>query len=582
MAAAWVERRLAAILAADVVGYSRLVEQDEADTLSALKTLRCGVIEPLLTEHHGRIVKLIGDGAIAEFSSVVDAVACAVAVQKRVAASQVSQPPERRIVFRMGVNLGDVVVEGDDLLGHGVNIAARLEQICEPGGVLISGPAYDQLQGKLNLPIEFAGEQRVKNIDRPIRTYRVRLDGVRAAPTLLHRPRRWTVSVAIALLLALALGAGLFLWLRLAEPMPVGRPSIAVLPFDNLSGDEATQRLADGVTEDIITDLARFREFDVIARASTAVYKGKPVDVRQIGRDLNVRYVLEGSVQRQGEQIRATAQLIDAGTAAHVWTQRWDRPAADLFAVQTEIAQQAAAQIGGWNAVIAAERRTSQRKRPEDLSAYELYLRGSDLLARGGKDNTEEAVRLFTQAVEKDPHLARAWTALSAAHDYTISFGADRNTATEQAKKAAERAVALDPADGDATGRWPKPSSAWATSRAPQRSTRRRCGSTRGTPTFWQLLGVQRAHWGSRSVGRNSSIKRCGSTRTAASVPLIGSGAPILLRGDTRMRCGPWRSSPWTGAPWADGCSVPPAMRRWDGWRKRAPRLRTPWPATPT
>jgi TolB-like protein/Tfp pilus assembly protein PilF len=225
-----------------------------------------------------------------------------------------------------------------------------------------------------------------------------------------------------------------------------------VLPFDNLGGDEATGRLAEGITEDIITDLARFREFDVIARNSTAIYKGKPVDVRQVGRDLNVRYVLEGSIQRQGEQIRATAQLIDVTTAAHVWSERWDRPTADVFTVQSEIAEQVAARLGGWGVVIDAERQTSRRKRPEDLSAYELYLRGVDVMSRGGggKENTEDAVRLFNQAVEKDPHLARAWTALSAAHDYTVSFGADLHSAEEQAKRAAERAIALDPADANA------------------------------------------------------------------------------------------------------------------------------------
>jgi TolB-like protein/class 3 adenylate cyclase/Flp pilus assembly protein TadD len=445
-----VGRRLAAILAADVVSYSRLIEKNEVRTLAALRGLHCEVIDPLLAEHRGRIVKLMGDGLIAEFGSVVDAVACAIALQKGVAEQQAEVPAECRIVFRIGINLGDVVIEGDDLLGDGVNIAARLEQICEPGGVTISGTAYDQLQGKLDRPLEFAGEQRLKNIARPIRTYRVRLEGARAAPAARRLHSQWIVAAAAALLLVLALAAGGLLWRRLAEPEPVGRPSIAVLPFDNLGRDEATRRLADGITEDIITDLARFREFDVIARASTEVYKGKPVDVRQVGRDLNVRYVLEGSIQRQGAQLRATAQLIDADTAAQVWSERWDRPAVDLFAVQTEIAEQVAARLGGWEVVVAAERQAVRRKRPEDLSAYELYLRGSEGMSRGGKDNIEEAVRLFTQAVEKDPHLARAWTGLSAAYDLSTGFGADLHTAEEQARKAAEQAVALDPADADA------------------------------------------------------------------------------------------------------------------------------------
>ena len=257
MATAWVERRLAAILAADVVGYSRLVEKDEAGTLSALKALRSAVIDPLLTEYHGRIVKLMGDGALAEFGSVVDAVACAVAVQTGIAEHQADVPPERRIVFRIGVNLGDVVVEGDDLLGDGVNIAARLEQICPPGGVMISGTAYDQLQGKIDLPMEFAGEQQVKNIDRPIRTYRVRhpirIADRRVFPAVVPR-RGLTTTAAVLLLAAGAVGW----WLWPATPAYTSKPSIAVLPFDNLGSDDATGRLADGITEDVITDLARF------------------------------------------------------------------------------------------------------------------------------------------------------------------------------------------------------------------------------------------------------------------------------------------------------------------------------------
>ena len=354
-------------------------------------------------------------------------------------------------MFRIGINLGDVVVEGDDLLGDGVNVAARLEQLCEPGGVLISGTVHDHLQGKLNVPLEFAGEQHLKNIGRPVRVYRVRLDGVRAAsPPPRPRRRGWTLPAAIAVLLALVLAAGAFWWLRSGEPAATGRPSIAVLPFDNLGGDEATGRLADGITEDIITDLSRFREFDVIARNSTAVYKGRPVDVRQVGKDLNVRYVLEGSIQRQGEQIRATAQLVDAATRAHLWSERWDRPAQDVFAVQTEIAEHVASRFGDWGVVVGAERQAARRARPQDLTAYELYLRGIEVMSRGTQESTEEAVRLFTQAVEKDPDFARGWSALASAYDYTVSFGADLATAEAKAKEAAERAVALDPRDAEA------------------------------------------------------------------------------------------------------------------------------------
>jgi len=258
------------------------------------------------------------------------------------------------------------------------------------------------------------------------------------------------VPTAAAVLLALVLAAGALWWLRPGEPGLAGRPSVAVLPFDNLGGGETTGRLADGITEDIITDLSRFRDFDVIARNSTAVYKGKPADVRQVGRDLNVRYVLEGSIQRQGERIRATAQLIDAGTGAHLWSERWDRPAGDVFAVQTEIAEQVANRLGGWGVISGAEREAARRKRPEDLTAYELYLRGIEMASRGTQESTEEAIRLLTQAVEREPGLARAWTALAGMYDYTVSFGAELEAAEVKAKEAAERAVALDPMDADA------------------------------------------------------------------------------------------------------------------------------------
>lgn len=451
MATAWVERRLAAILAADVVGYSHLVEQDEAGTLAALKTLRREVIDPLLAEHHGRIVKLMGDGALAEFGSVVDAVACAVAVQKGVADPQDSVPAERRIVFRIGVNLGDVVVEGDDLLGDGVNIAARLEQICEPGGVLISGTVYDHLQGKLGLPLEFTGEQHVRNIGRPIRTYRVRLDGAQAVRSSRGR-RRWLMRAAAAVLLILGLGTGAWLWRATDVPAPASqRPAIAVLTFTTTTVDETTNRLASGLTDDIITDLARQNSYDVIARASTEAYRGRPTDVRQIGRDLAVRFVLEGSIQREGDQLRATARLSDTATGAQVWSNRWDRPATDLFAIQTDITEQVISQFEILTGPVKSQvLAAAKRKHPNSLTAYELTLLAVEKTLSPTRASNAEAREILKKALEADPGYAKAWVNLAWAHTEASSFGADATTSREAALSAARRAVQLDASDAEA------------------------------------------------------------------------------------------------------------------------------------
>jgi TolB-like protein/class 3 adenylate cyclase/tetratricopeptide (TPR) repeat protein len=449
MAEARAERRLAAIVIADIVGYSRLIEIDESSTLGAVKALRTAAIDPLVSEYRGRVVKLMGDGIVLEFPSVVDATACAVAIQKAVAARQGDVPTGRRLIFRIGINLGDIVVDGDDLLGDGVNVAARLEQLCPPGGVLVSGTAYDQMKGKLGIPLDFAGAQQVKNIAEPVRTYSVRLEGLKPGWRLTARRYRRLLPVAIAALIALVLASGAIWWM---SPVEKGwtKASIAVLPFDSYGGDEATGRLASGITEDIITDLARFPDFTVIARNSTAVYSGKPVDVRQIGKDLNVRYILEGSVQRQADQLRVTAQLIDTASGTHVWSERWDRPAADVFAVQTEIVQQAVNQLGGSGVIMKAENRAAERKRPENLSAYEKYLLGRDRILNPTKERIEEAIRLFKQALEEDPSLARAWVDLAWAYDQSTGYGADNATMHPLALAAARRAVEVDPLDAGA------------------------------------------------------------------------------------------------------------------------------------
>ena len=419
-----VERRLAAIVAADIVGYSRLAESDENGTLAAIKILRREIIDPLLAEHHGRIVKLMGDGAIAEFGSVVDAATFAITMQKEVAAHQAQVPPDRRIVFRIGINLGDVVVEDGDLLGDGVNVAARLEQLCDPGGVLISGTAYDHLHGKFEHPLEFTGEQHVKNIARPVRAYRIRLDGRRAGwrpkPTWL---RQWHLPTAAAL--AVLIG-GAFMWWppwepqaetvmveRAALPLP-DKPSIAVLPFDSLGSDSEQVYFADGISEDLITDLSKLSGIFVIARNSSWTYKGKPTKVQKVGAELGVRYVMEGSVRRQGDQVRINAQLIDAVSGHHLWAERYDGPFSDLFAFQDKV-------IGHIVAALATELTGEEQARvaqaeTKDPRAYDALLRGWEQLRRETEPDTLKAIALFEKAVELDPEYHRAYAALATGH----------------------------------------------------------------------------------------------------------------------------------------------------------------------
>jgi TolB-like protein len=375
------ERRLTTIMAADVVSYSRLVEADEAGTLAALRSLKQGVLEPLLAEHRGRLVKLMGDGLIAEFGSVVSAVACAAAVQRQLASRQEQVPPERRIVLRIGINLGDVVVEGDDLLGDGVNIAARLEQACPRGGVLISGTAHDQLQGKLDVRFESVGELRLKNIARPVRAYRMALKGTP------------TPEAAIAF---------------------ADKPAVAVLPFEDMSGDPGQAYFSDGITEDIITELSRFRHLMVIARSSSFSFRGKSMDVREIGRMLGAGYVVEGSIRRAGDRIRLTAQLIDAATGTHLWAERYDRALEDVFAVQEEVAQSITATVA--QRIIEDSDVVARRRQPGDIRAYDLFHQGNRLSDVFTPDAQEKAQALFEQVLRIDPGFARAHTGLAWIH----------------------------------------------------------------------------------------------------------------------------------------------------------------------
>ena len=373
MANVRVERRLAAIMAIDIVGYSSLVEKAEARTLSAIKALRSHVIDTLIADHGGRVVKLTGDGAIMEFVSTVDAVACGVALQQAIIADQRDVPAERRIVFRIGINVGDVVVESGDLLGDSVNVASRLEAIAEPGGISIADAVYKQLAGKTDFAFEDAGEHTLKNIAQPVRVWRWASDPL--LPTAVS---------------------------PLSLP---DRPSIAVLPFDNMSGQPEETYFSDGITEDIITGLARFRSLFVIARNSSFAFRGKAVEMAEIARRLGVSYLLEGSVRRSGQRLRITAQLIEAA-GAHLWAERYDRDIDDIFAVQDEVAQTIVATLFG--RIEAARHQQSLRKPTVSLAAYDFLLRGCVHLRGYAHDDNEQALRLFDKAVELDPRYAVA------------------------------------------------------------------------------------------------------------------------------------------------------------------------------
>jgi TolB-like protein/class 3 adenylate cyclase len=443
------DRKLAAILAADVVGYSAQMERDEAGTFARLKAGRAELFEPEIARHHGRIFKLMGDGLLAEFASVVDAVECAVSLQRGLTERNASLPEAEQILVRIGINLGEVIIDGDDRYGDGVNIAARLQQLAEPGGICVSGKVAKEVEKKLAFGFEPLGEKKVKNVTEPVQVFRITLEKEGIRRRSIRSPPRWVLAgmaVAVALLLAAAAA-----WQFWPAATVSARPSVAVLPFDNYGGDDATGRLADGLTEDIITDLARFPELEVVARNSTEVYKGKPVDAREVARALHVGYVLEGSIQRQGSRVRITAQLIDAQSGKHLWSGRWDRPTEDVFAVQTEISEQVTNRLGGGAGLIQeAGRAAAKRKSPENLNAYELYLLGTEKLERITKADIEEAIKLLNRAVELDPGLARAWVELYHSHSLLANFGVNPEKGAAAAADAAERAVRLDPSDAEA------------------------------------------------------------------------------------------------------------------------------------
>jgi len=376
-------RKLAAVLAADVVGFSRMAGADEDRTLARLRALRSDLIDPTIAVHNGRMVKRTGDGAIVEFRSVVEAVRCGIEIQSSMVERNTGLPPERRIEFRIGIHLGDVVEESDgDLMGDGVNIAARLEGVAQPGAICLSEDAYRQVKSRLELAISDLGETRLKNIAEPMRVYSLQAGGV-----VVHRPAANGVP---------ATG-------ELALP---DKPSIAVLPFQNMSGDPEQEYFADGVVEDIITALSRFRQLFVIARNSSFIYKGRAVDIKQVSRELGVRYVLEGSVRKAPNRIRITAQLIDATTAAHLWAERFDGGIEDVFELQDLVTARVVGEIAP--KLEQAEIERAKHKPTESLDAYDHYMQGRENLNRGSRESTEAALCNFTRAIEMDGDFASA------------------------------------------------------------------------------------------------------------------------------------------------------------------------------
>jgi TolB-like protein/class 3 adenylate cyclase/Flp pilus assembly protein TadD len=422
------ERRLTTILAADVVGYSRLMGEDEAGTLAALKALRRDLVKPKEIQYGGRTVKLMGDGALMEFSNVVDAVQFAVEVQVAIAERNVEIPEDQRIIYRMGINIGDIIVEGDDIYGDGVNVAARLEGLCDPGGVCIARNVFNQVKGKLELTFEHLGEKEVKNIAEPVTVYRVTLDDKAAAlvtPVMqgVTKPKRpwWPLGAAAVAVLVLAVGGALWWhpWAPDVEPASVEnmafplpeKPSIAVLPFANMSDDPAQEYFADGMTEDLITDLSKISGLFVIARNSAFTYKGKTVKVRQVAKDLGVRYVLEGSVRRVGEEVRINAQLIDATTGGHLWADRYDGTLADVFDLQDKVTERIVD-------ALALELTPQEVQRvggpgTDNVEAHDAYLLGLTFYYRRTPESFAKAKTHFEQAIELDPNYSAAHTALA-------------------------------------------------------------------------------------------------------------------------------------------------------------------------
>ena len=460
MAGSGVERRLTTVLAADVVGYGGLMAADEAGTLAQLRTHRKELIEPKAAEYRGRVVKLMGDGILMEFGSVVDAVHFAVDVQHAMAERNAKVPEDRRVTYRIGINIGDILVEGDDIYGDGVNVAARLESLAEPGGISVSRTVVNHVQGKVDLNFEDLGEQEVKNIPRPVRVFKVRLNGRTAAAATVtasvsKRPLSWPLLAGGLALLVIVAGA--LLWQRpwetreepaseanMAFPLP-DKPSIAVLPFNNMSEDQGQEYFADGMTEDLITDLSKISGLFVIARNSSFSYKGRQVKVRQVAEELGVRYVLEGSVRRAGGEVRINAQLIDATTGGHLWAERYDGTLDDVFDLQDRVTEQIVAALAV--NLTGAEQAERASHGTENAQAHDAYLQGLARYKLLMPEDLKQAVHFFEEALRLDSNYAQAHAALASAywevlqHDWAFDLGMTSYRVEQRTNEHLEKAL---------------------------------------------------------------------------------------------------------------------------------------------
>ncbi len=460
------KRKLTAIFSADVEGYSRMMSEDEDTTVRTLKAYR-ELLAAILQKHQGRVVDNPGDNLLAEFSSVVEAVRCAVAVQKELKGRNAELPESRRMEFRIGVNLGDVIEDEKRLYGDGVNIAARIEGLAGRGGICISGSAYEQIKNKLNLGYEYLGKRNVKNISDPVKVFRVLMEPEAIGQVFGEKNARWLRNrwAAFAAIIFVILTAAATIWnfygrsppyskettsTAKTPEIPIEKSSIAVLPFQNLSGDQEQEYFSDGITNDIITDLSKFRLLLVIASNSVFIYKGKPVKVQEVSRELGVRYVLEGSVQRAGDKVRINAQLIDATNGHHLWAERYERELKDLFAVQDEIVQTIVATLAV--KLDAEERARAMRKDTDNLEAYDYVLRGLEYLSRVTPSDNKQAQQMFEKAIELDTRYAAAYVGLGQTHLSFFRYGWTEFASQElqQAHDLAQYALELDEANASA------------------------------------------------------------------------------------------------------------------------------------